>query len=78
MQKWQLFLQYPKMFTEHKTAAVALPHSWSRDDADEEDPTPAERVARWENENVLEEERVQLCQLPTKTEKLKSKVTFLG
>lgn len=40
---------------------VALPHSWSRDDTDEEDPTPAERVARRENENVLEEECVQLC-----------------
>lgn len=55
-----------------------LPHSWSRDDADEEDATPAERVARWENENVLEEERVQLCQLPTKTEREKSQVSLLG
>lgn len=45
---------------------MALPHSRSRDDADEEDPTPAERVARGEHENVLEEERVQLCELPGK------------
>lgn len=44
-------------------AAAALPHSWGRDDANEEDPTPAERVARGENKNVLEEERVQLGQL---------------
>lgn len=52
-----------------KREAEALPHSGSRDDADEEDPTPAERVARGENENVLEEECVQLCELPTKMEK---------
>lgn len=44
-------------------AAAALPHSWSRDDANEEDPAPAERVARRENENMLEEECVQLCEL---------------
>lgn len=39
----------------------SLPDSRSCDDPDEQDSTPAERVARRENENVLEEEGVQLC-----------------
>lgn len=41
--------------------AVPLPHCRSRDDTDEEDSTPAQRVACRKNENVLEEECVQLC-----------------
>lgn len=49
--------------------AATLPHSRSRDDANEEDATPAEGVARRENENVLEEECVQLCKLPKEIEK---------
>lgn len=40
-----------------------IPHSGCSDDSNEEDTTPAERVRRLEDEDVLQEERVQLCQL---------------
>lgn len=40
-----------------------IPYSWCSDDSNEEDTTPAERVRRLEDEDVLEEERVQLSQL---------------
>lgn len=40
-----------------------IPHGWCCDDSDEEDPAPAERVRRLEDEDVLEEECVQLRQL---------------
>lgn len=40
-----------------------VPYGWCCDDSDEEDPAPAERVRRLEDEDVLEEERVQLRQL---------------
>ncbi len=40
-----------------------IPNSGCSDDSNEEDATPAERVRRLEDEDVLEEERVQLCQL---------------
>ena len=37
------------------------PDGWSRYYSDEQDPTPAERMACWEDKYVLQEERVQLC-----------------
>ncbi len=37
---------------------ACLRHCWSCDDANEQDPTPAESVACRKDENVLEEERV--------------------
>lgn len=40
-----------------------IPNSWCSDDPNKEDTTPAERVRCLEDEDVLEEERVQLCQL---------------
>lgn len=40
-----------------------VPYGGCSDDTNEEDATPAERVRGLEDEDVLEEERVQLCQL---------------
>lgn len=42
---------------------LEIPNSGCRDDSNKEDTTPAERVRRLEDEDVLEKERVQLCQL---------------
>lgn len=42
------------------TTLCFLPHCWSCDDTNEQDSTPAERVARGEDKDVLEEECVQL------------------
>ncbi len=44
------------------------PYGRSSDDPDEQDPAPAESVACWEDEDVLQEERVQLRQLESETE----------
>lgn len=44
--------------------SIILSYSGCSDDSDEEDTTPAERVRGLEDEDVLEEECVQLCQLP--------------
>lgn len=55
----------------------SLPHGRSCDDTDEQDSTPAESVARRENENVLEEESVQLCQLWMKETEEKTDVNVL-
>ncbi len=48
-----------------------LPYSRSSDDPDEQDPAPAESVACWEHEDVLQEECVQLRQLESETEENK-------
>lgn len=42
---------------------VNLPYSGSSDDSNKEDTTPAEWVRGLEDEDMLEEEGVQLCQL---------------
>lgn len=43
--------------------AENIPNSGCSDDSNEEDATPAERMGRLEDEDVLEEECVQLGQL---------------
>lgn len=40
-----------------------IPYSWCRNDSNEKDTTPAERVRGLEDEDVLQEECVQLSQL---------------
>ena len=40
-----------------------IPYSWCRNDSNEKDTTPAERVGGLEDEDVLQEECVQLSQL---------------
>lgn len=40
-----------------------IPYCWCSDDPNKKDTTPAERVRGLEDEDVLQEERVQLCKL---------------
>lgn len=49
--------------SERETAWNHAPDCRSGDDADEQDPAPAEGVARRKHEDVFEEKRVQFCQL---------------
>lgn len=62
--QWTLQTNVHRIHTLVLTGGVAnVPNSGCSDDSDEEDATPAERVGCLEDEDVLEEERVQLGQL---------------
>ncbi len=67
--KMNIFIFYV-YFAPDKSLKCVLhsPYGRSSDDPDEQDPAPAESVACWEDEDVLQEERVQLRQLESETE----------